>query len=128
MWDVVDYVADSPRGWIVAVSTLEHVGWDEDPREPAKLTTAVAHLRDQLASDGRMLITAPRGYNPFLDEAIASGSLAPTHESFLTRSGPGGAWREHSRDEALATPARYDLKDCNAYDLWVAEFAPISCR
>lgn len=120
--DVLDYRPPAPLDWIVTISTLEHVGWDETPREPEKLSRAVQHLRGLLAPTGVMLATCPRGFNSHLDHAIEDGSLHPTREFFLTRRGTANAWREESREQALAQPPEYDR---GATDLWVAEFSAV---
>ena len=35
--DVVDFVPRHQYNVIVAISTIEHVGWDETPRDPTKV-------------------------------------------------------------------------------------------
>ena len=55
---------------IVAISTLEHVGWDELPHDPSKATRAVQALRAMLAPGGRLELTVPAGYNPSFDAAL----------------------------------------------------------
>ena len=41
----IDLGGIGPFDLIVAISTLEHVGWDESPRDPAKAPRAVEVLR-----------------------------------------------------------------------------------
>ncbi len=118
--DVIDYQPAARFDAILAVSTLEHVGWDEHPREPGKITAAVKHLRTLLAPHGRILVTCPRGYNTCLDTAITEGSLRPAAEWFLHRERDG--WVEQPRAIALHATPHYDLRGRNAHDLWVAEF------
>jgi hypothetical protein len=121
--DVVDYLPPQPLNWIVAVSTLEHVGWDESPREPPKVGEAISHLRDLLAPGGAMLVTCPRGYNSYLDEAIAQGELAPAREFFLTSTaGRSIQWHEEPREAALRRRPAFDMAAGRATDLWIAEF------
>lgn len=125
--DVVDYQPDQPLSWIVAVSTLEHVGWDETPREAPKVRAAIAHLRTLLAPDGILLVTCPRGYNAYLTDAIDNGELQPTREYFFTRSGTWRwSWREERREEAMRHPAIFDFDRGRALHIWVAEFAAAS--
>ena len=58
---------------VVSISTLEHVGWDEDPKrrimlnENQKIRQAIDKLRTLLNPGGRIVITVPVGYNPHLD-------------------------------------------------------------
>ena len=55
---------------IVSVSTLEHVGLDEQRREPGKAAAAVRRLTSMLAPGGLLWMTVPVGYNPDLEQAI----------------------------------------------------------
>jgi hypothetical protein len=88
---------------VVALSTLEHVGWDETPRQPDKVLVAVDRLNDLLAPGGRLLVTVPVRYNPFLDERLATDQLGLTPMGWLVRK-EGNTWEETSADVALATP------------------------
>ena len=95
-------------GWfdlIVAVSTLEHVGWDEQPRDPDKAMRAVQALRSMLAGDGRLVLTVPAGYNPSF--AAALRELPIEYLGALKRTGTGAHWREVTPDEAWSAP--YDF-------------------
>jgi SAM-dependent methyltransferase len=73
-----------PYDLIVSVSTLEHIGYDEDPREPGKAARAVRNLLGLLAPGGTMLATIPIGYNRDLDDALMGGALGAT-VSYLRR-------------------------------------------
>jgi SAM-dependent methyltransferase len=72
--DAVSFRADRPYDLIVSISTLEHVGWDDDgPPDPGKAERALDNLRAQLAPGGRLVTTLPVGYNPHVDALVASG-------------------------------------------------------
>jgi hypothetical protein len=120
--DVLDFRPKYPVEFIISVSTLEHVGWDEEPHEPDKAINAIQRLRMLLTPGGRMLVTCPRGYNHRLDMAVADGSLKPVHETFLTRSARRGPWVAEPRARALGRRPYYSQGRHGAYDLWVAEF------
>lgn len=122
--DVLDYRPDERWDFIISISTLEHVGWDEEPKDEGKTLRAVRHLRSLLAPDGRMFVTVPRGYHPGLDAAIRDRALDPIWEGFLTRPMDRNAWHEQTRGEALGATPYYDERRRNAHDLWVAEFGP----
>lgn len=85
--DVAAFRAGRPYDLIVSISTLEHVGWDEEPRDPGKVVRAVANLRAQLAPGGLLLVTLPLGYNPYLDEMVAAGTLPFDRCHYLRRLG-----------------------------------------
>ncbi|MBV9664980.1 MAG: methyltransferase domain-containing protein [Actinobacteria bacterium] len=117
--DVVEYEPPERFDAIVCISTLEHVGWDEVPRDPPKFLRALTHLRTLLAPGGRMLVTCPLAYNEFLDAGIADGRFAPAHESFLLRTGR----RWHQTDSANARASgRYLGETWGGTAIWVAEF------
>ena len=73
-----------PYDLIISVSTLEHVGYDEVPREPDKAARAVHNLLGLLAHGGTMLATIPIGHNRQLDDALMGGALGGTI-SYLRR-------------------------------------------
>jgi SAM-dependent methyltransferase len=85
--DVAAFRAGHPYDLIVSISTLEHVGWDEEPRDPDKITRAIANLCDQLAPGGRLMVTLPLGYNPHLDGLLAAGALPFSRCHYLKRDG-----------------------------------------
>jgi SAM-dependent methyltransferase len=88
--DIVDYAPEERFDWIVSISTLEHVGWDENPRDSGKAVRAFHHLRSLLNPDGRMLLTTPMGHNEGLDRAILDG-LPVERQATIVRV--GGRWR-----------------------------------
>ncbi len=90
---------------IVAISTLEHVGWDEQPRDPDKAIRAAQALRAMLAPGGRLELTVPAGYNPSFDEALRA--LPSQYSGAMRRTGSGASWREVAPDEAWSAP--YDF-------------------
>jgi SAM-dependent methyltransferase len=98
--DVLDLPAQPDYDLIVSVSTLEHVGRDEEPRDPARAIRALDHLRGLLAPGGELFATVPAGYNPELDAALADGA----YELRAMRRRP---WREVEPAEAFQ--CRYDF-------------------
>jgi hypothetical protein len=115
--DVFDLDPETDRfDQIVAISTVEHVRWDETPREPGGSRAAIEHLRSLLTPDGRMLVTVPTGCNPPLDEYLLSG---PEHcvASTLVRVHP-----EDWVETAEVTIRPYGIGTKWADALWVGEF------
>src|SRR5205085_407549 len=105
--DVLDLQELGRFDLIVAVSTLEHVGWDEAPREPHKAIEAVRALRARLAPGGRLAITVPVGYNPVFDAAIRQGELELSSTAALRRQPGATNWREVPTAEVWSAP--YDF-------------------
>jgi hypothetical protein len=101
--DIVDFRPQAPYDLIVSISTLEHVGWDEDDRDAGKIPRAVEHIRTLLAPGGRAIITLPLGYNPYLDELVSAGALDFDRAYFLLRVAER-EWREVDRAD-LGRPA-----------------------
>jgi SAM-dependent methyltransferase len=71
--DVLDYRPERYYDLIVSVSTLEHVGWDESPRDELKWLRAVRHLRTLLTPKGVLFASIPVGWNPHVDAALRAG-------------------------------------------------------
>jgi SAM-dependent methyltransferase len=72
--------------WIIAISTLEHVRWDEEPKDIGGSLAAIQHLRSLLAPGGEMLVTVPTGAHPGLDVAIADDFTGASRACTFTRS------------------------------------------
>jgi hypothetical protein len=90
--DVVDFRPSKRYDLIVSISTMEHVGWDEDPRneskklgEPVKILRALDNLQECLTAGGIMVITLPVGYNPQLDKSLAEGKIGFTKRFCMKR-------------------------------------------
>ena len=105
--DVLDLSYLGHFDLVISISTLEHVGWDEAPRDPDKAPEAVRRLTDMLAPGGRLLVSVPLGYHPPLDAAFRSGSLPATRIAALRRSELGPHWRQTPVDSVWDTP--YDF-------------------
>ncbi len=122
--DVAELDSPEPLDFVISISTLEHVGWDEEPREPEKVGRAITRLRGLLAPAGRMFVTCPLGYNPHLDALVRAGTLYPATEGFLRRASPtAGPWQEVAGATIWADPVTCTAE--RAQSLWVAEFAAL---
>jgi SAM-dependent methyltransferase len=122
--DVVDIGAEpalrGPFDLILAISTLEHVGLDEEVRDPDKPGRAIAHLASLLAPGGRLWCTFPVGYNPSLDEGLRTDGLGFTRLTALRRTGRDNRWEQVSLDEVWGTG--YDWLLYTAQAIVVAEY------
>jgi hypothetical protein len=101
--DVVSYRSPAPLDLIVSISTLEHVGWDEEPKDPGKIPRAIANLAGQLAPGGTMLVTLPLGYNPDLDALLGRNAIPFTRRLCLRRRG-WCRWEEVGWEEIAGSP------------------------
>jgi hypothetical protein len=92
--DVVDFRPANKYRLIISISTLEHVGWDEQPREPKKIFPALKNLKKCLAHGGLLVVTIPLGQNPILDKYIEMGQLEFTESYYLKRISKDNQWEE----------------------------------
>lgn len=99
--DVCEYAPEKEYDFIFAISTLEHVGWDEQERDATKIMRALSHLTSLLSPRGLLVVTLPVGYNSELDASLRSGTLPFTNAGYLVRA-DSTVWRETSKDSALA--------------------------
>ena len=100
--DVVDFKSDEKYDLIVSISTLEHVGWDEKPRDDKKIPKALENLRNFLKPGGTMIVTLPFGYNKALNRHLNLGTIRFNEQHYLLRTG-SNSWREASWDEVKET-------------------------
>ncbi len=98
--DVRDFNPGCRYDLIISVSTLEHVGWDENPRQPEKAVRAIQHLSTQLVPGGQFFMTVPVGHNLALDAYLreAGGIFNELH--FMKRVSVENDWIETGPDEA----------------------------
>jgi hypothetical protein len=107
--DVVELQAPEPYDLVVTISTLEHVGFDEDVRDPDKPRQAVERMAGALAPGGTLLVTVPLGYNDSLDRDLRAGRIAFDELRFLKRISSDNRWLEvtESEVEGVAYGAPY---------------------
>lgn len=86
--DVVDIDFETRYDTILSISTLEHVGWDED-RNPEKIHTAIGVLRKHLKPGGKLVVTMPSGYNQNLDGDLAKGRKLFDEQYYFKQVGFG---------------------------------------
>jgi hypothetical protein len=92
--DVVSFSPDRPYDLIVSVSTLEHVGWDEKPKDPAKVLRAIDRLRGLLTDSGELVFTVPKDWHPELDTYLSEGRIPLAKRLCLKRISADGRWAE----------------------------------
>jgi len=99
--DALTFQAE-PFDAILSISTIEHIGWDETPRDPTKLPKAIDNLRGLLKPGGTLMVTLPHGYNCDLDDLLQNGALPFDRVSYLARdTGLTNRWRQVQRDEIV---------------------------
>ncbi|MBI4424309.1 MAG: hypothetical protein HY554_11305 [Elusimicrobia bacterium] len=115
--DVVDFAPGKRYGLIVTISTLEHVGWDESPRDPQKVRRAVERLKGLLAPGGALLITLPLGWHSEVDRWLFESPSDFGELRFLKRVSAENEWREVPGAEAQGTRYGEPFEYANAVAL-----------
>ncbi|MFC1501072.1 SAM-dependent methyltransferase [Elusimicrobiota bacterium] len=101
--DIVDYSPEKKYDLIISISTFEHVGWDEEEKNPNKIYNTVNHLKTLLSDNGKLLFTVPVGYNPVLDEQLFAKKLDSVDIYFLKRISKDNLWQETNLKEVQST-------------------------
>jgi len=94
--DIIDFQPSKKYDLVISISTLEHAGWDEKPRDPMKIPRAIEHLKGLLAEAGKIVVTLPLGYNPELDKLLRQGKIQFSKKFFLKRISKDNRWEEVS--------------------------------
>jgi SAM-dependent methyltransferase len=117
--DVADLDLGRSFDLVLAISTLEHVGLDEDVVDPAKPARAIERLKAHLRPGGQVWITHPVGYNPTLDAQLRSGEIASNRMRALRREKHRNVWKEVPVEDVWGTP--YDRLLYTAHAIVVVE-------
>jgi hypothetical protein len=104
--DVVAFEPPFAPELILSISTLEHVGYSESPRDLGKFRAAIDALIGWLAPGGRLLFTVPLGYNPAVREYLDVPHLQRTAVRCLRRATLDNLWVQ--ADYADVRDVRYD--------------------
>lgn len=118
--DIADLETDQRFDLVLAVSTLEHVGLDEETRDPGKAARSVERLKSLLKPGGLLWVTLPVDYNSQLDRQVRAGGLGFTRLRALRREERRNRWREVPVDQVWS--ARYDRLLYTAHGVVVGEY------
>ncbi len=123
--DVVDFAPEQRFDVAISISTLEHVGFDEDVVDLEKFERAFWHIMDRCLNEGGwFLLTVPLGYHPEVDRAVLSGNLGVGTVQILKYSSPLGTWHELRAGDVLSRGILnypYELHRANYLALWVIQ-------
>ncbi len=117
--DIVSYKPKSKFDLIVAISTLEHVGYDEAVKDPKKIIKVLKRLTTFLNKKGKLIFTVPISYNKILDKQIIDKKLPAMNLYFLTRNSKFNTWIE--TDSKNAFTKKYNKPFSNANAILVGE-------
>ncbi len=91
--DIVDFKPKDKFDLIISISTLEHIGWDENG-DYKKILKAVSVLKKLLAKDGMLIFTHPLGYNFFMDEFLRKGKIKINQGYLIQRISGDNEWKQ----------------------------------
>lgn len=111
--DIVDFNPTNKYDLIVSISTLEHVGWDETPKEPLKILKAIDNLKSCLAPNGKMYVTLLMGYNTVMDDLLRTGEIKFSEKYCLKRISRDNQWKEVKWEDIQDTRFWYPYPNAN---------------
>lgn len=112
--DILEYQPGRTFDAVVAISTLEHVGFDEPNKNPLGPALALDAMRSHLSPGGFVLVTVPLGYNPGLDDSIATGRFSCSRQFSLRRTSKDNDWVQDSVEAALDADYGSPFPNANA--------------
>lgn len=93
--DVVDFKPQEKYDLIVSISTMEHVGFEEENKDPDKIIKSVNNLKDNcLKKGGKIIITVPLGYNKGMDKQIFTDKIKFDEKYYLKRVSRADEWKQ----------------------------------
>ena len=108
--DVVDFTPAKSFDLIISISTLEHLGFDEEVKDPEKPLRAIRHLTGLLRLGGLMVVTIPLGFNPSVDEMLERGRFRFTQRYCFKRLFPSHVWKEVGWEAIRGVGYGYEYK------------------
>ena len=98
--DVLNFNPKEKYDCIVSISTLEHVGYDDDAKDPYGTLKAIQNLKKCLGRGGKMLITLPLKYNKNVDKLLNENKLGFTEEHYYVRRNML-RWEQTTKENAM---------------------------
>ncbi len=112
--DVVSLNLQQKFDLIIGVSTLEHVGWDEALREPLKVLKAIRVLQQHLKPTGKLILTFPVGYNPYIRLYLKAGLIPKKNAFFMRRTSYFNTWKQVAFGAVVDAQYGYPYENANA--------------
>lgn len=113
--DVIDISPEKKYDAAISVSTIEHVGWDEEDKNPRKILAAIRNIQKNCLNKGGVFIfTVPLGYNPYLDKLLRNNEIKMTEEYYFKRISLSNKWKEITKKDALTAKYHYPYECANA--------------
>jgi hypothetical protein len=105
--DICDFHMPKMYDLIVSISTIEHIGFDEDYPvrgetiiQPEKWLRVIQLLKGMLSMKGKLVVTVPLGYNLTLDRALREDTKSIfTRIAYMKRISKSNKWAEVEQRE-----------------------------
>lgn len=102
--DAVDFKPSKRYKYIISISTLEHIGFDEEPKDDKKILNAIQNLKsDCLSRNGKIIFTVPVGWNQNLDKLLQTAKIKLSEVHYFKRVNWSNEWVISNRDEVFET-------------------------
>lgn len=111
--DIVDFKLPTKFDLIISISTLEHVGWDEQPKDPRKIVMAIDNIRSLLSESGEFWMTIPLGYNKYLEGLLIHGGIDLSAIYFMKRISRDNSWIECPWNQVKSVRYGYPYNNAN---------------
>jgi hypothetical protein len=112
--DALTYKSKKKFNLIIAVSTFEHIGFNEEDKDKNKISKVIKNLLTMLNKNGQLIFSVPIGHNPYLDKAIKDKKLPLTKSVFLKRNSKINTWIETDKETALKQKYNSPYPNANA--------------
>ena len=107
--------------FIISISTLEHIGFDETVKDHMKISRVINNLKSLINDRGKILITVPLAYNPTIDKIVINNDEGFSKMIFLKRISRFNRWKQCTSDEAIKLKYGSKFKYANSVAFLVFE-------
>lgn len=119
--DIVNFNPVTKYDLIVSISTFEHIGWDEAPREPKKVYHSIEKVKKILNKNGMAIITIPFGYNLDMDQLLLAKIIKFSKQYYLKKISQNNDWVEVDWDSIKETKFNYPYSYANGLIIGIIE-------
>ncbi len=113
--DIVSYKPLRKYSLAISISTLEHVGFDENLKDPARVIAGIQNImKNCLARQGKLIFTIPIGYNKYIDDMIKNNAIKINKKYFFKRISLNNNWVETTEKEAFKKQYNFPYPAGNA--------------
>ncbi len=111
--DLADYIPKRKYELIISVSTLEHVGFD-DENNPEKIISVIENMKRWVTKHGKIIATMPLGYNKYMDNLIFNNKLGFNKYYFMKRVSRKNKWIQVKMEKVKEAKYNYPYNNANA--------------